>query len=340
MPRSPQEVRNEFDQEIAQASTPEDLERIRVRYIGRKAGLVRELLRSLGSLPPGERAGVGKETNLLQTHVTQRLSEAAQTLARQTPVTGKPGLDPTLPGRPPGVGLRHPIATVEAWIQELFLEMGYSVEDGPEVETDFHNFEALNIPPHHPARDMQDTFYLSDKTLLRTHTSPVQIRTMQSRQPPLKVIAPGKVFRRDSDITHSPMFHQVEGLVVAEGISLADLKGTLGYFCRRIFGESVRLRVRPSYFPFVEPGAEYDVSCILCDGEGCRSCGRTGWLEMGGCGMVHPAVFEAVGYDPERWTGFAFGLGIDRIVMLKYGVHDIRLFFENDLRFLSQFRDG
>ncbi len=340
MPRSPQEVRNEFDQEIAQASTPEDLERIRVRYIGRKAGLVRELLQSLGSLPPGKRAGVGKETNLLQTHVTQRLSEATQTLAQQTPVSGKPGVDPTLPGRLPGVGLGHPIARVEAWIQELFLEMGYSVEDGPEVETDFHNFEALNIPPHHPARDMQDTFYLSDKTLLRTHTSPVQIRTMQSRQPPLKVIAPGKVFRRDSDIAHSPMFHQVEGLVVAEGISLADLKGTLGYFCRRIFGESVRLRVRPSYFPFVEPGAEYDVSCILCDGEGCRSCGRTGWLEMGGCGMVHPAVFEAVGYDPERWTGFAFGLGIDRIVMLKYGVHDIRLFFENDLRFLSQFRDG
>jgi phenylalanyl-tRNA synthetase alpha chain len=340
MPRSPQEVRDEFDQEIAQASTPEDLERIRVRYIGRKAGLVRELLQSLGSLPAAERAGVGKETNLLQAHVTERLSEATRTLAHQAPTTGKPALDPTLPGRLPGVGLGHPIARVEAWIQELFLEMGYSVEDGPEVETDFHNFEALNIPPHHPARDMQDTFYLSDKTLLRTHTSPVQIRTMQSRQPPLKVIAPGKVFRRDSDITHSPMFHQVEGLVVAEGISLADLKGTLGYFCRRIFGESVRLRVRPSYFPFVEPGAEYDVSCILCDGEGCRSCGRTGWLEMGGCGMVHPAVFEAVGYDPERWTGFAFGLGIDRIVMLKYGVHDIRLFFENDLRFLSQFRDG
>ncbi|TDI12795.1 MAG: phenylalanine--tRNA ligase subunit alpha [Acidobacteria bacterium] len=340
MPRSPQEVRDQFDQEIAQASTPEDLERIRVRYIGRKAGLVRELLQSLGSLPADERAGMGKETNLLQAHVTQRLSEATRTLAHQAPTTGKPALDPTLPGRLPGVGLGHPIARVEAWIQELFLEMGYSVEDGPEVETDFHNFEALNIPPHHPARDMQDTFYLSDKTLLRTHTSPVQIRTMQSRQPPLKIIAPGKVFRRDSDITHSPMFHQVEGLVVAEGISLADLKGTLGYFCRRIFGESVRLRVRPSYFPFVEPGAEYDVSCILCGGEGCRSCGRTGWLEMGGCGMVHPAVFEAVGYDPERWTGFAFGLGIDRIVMLKYGVHDIRLLFENDLRFLSQFQDG
>jgi phenylalanyl-tRNA synthetase alpha chain len=340
MPRSPQEVRNGFDQEIGQASTPEDLERVRVRYIGRKAGLVRELLQSLGSLPPHERAGVGKETNLLQAHVTQRLSEAAQTLSRQKPATGKPVMDRTLPGRLPGVGLGHPITRVEAWIQEVFLEMGYSVEDGPEAETDFHNFEALNIPPHHPARDMQDTFYLSDNTLLRTHTSPVQIRTMQSRQPPLKVIAPGQVFRRDSDITHSPMFHQVEGLVVAEGISLADLKGTLGHFCRRIFGEAVRLRVRPSYFPFVEPGAEYDVSCILCDGDGCRACSRTGWLEMGGCGMVHPAVFEAVGYDPERWTGFAFGLGIDRIVMLKYGVHDIRLFFENDLRFLSQFQDG
>ncbi len=340
MPPSPQELRSQFDQEIAQASTPGDLERIRVRYIGRKAGLVRALLQSLGSLPSDQRAGVGKETNLLQAHVTESLSAAIQSLSHQSPAGGKPAVDSTLPGRPPAVGLSHPIARVSCWIQDIFLEMGYSVEDGPEVETDFHNFEALNIPAHHPARDMQDTFYLSDKTMLRTHTSPVQIRTMQSRQPPLKIIAPGKVFRRDSDITHSPMFHQVEGLVVAENISLADLKGTLGHFCRRIFGDSVRLRVRPSYFPFVEPGAEYDVSCILCNGDGCRSCGRTGWLEMGGCGMVHPAVFESVGYDPERWTGFAFGLGIDRIVMLKYGVHDIRLLFENDLRFLSQFRDG
>ncbi len=340
MPSSHEEVRSAFDKEIAGATTPEDLERIRVRYIGRKAGLVRELLQSLGSLPADQRARAGKEANILQAHVGAELDRLAKKLGSSGSKPRPKTLDATLPGRLGGVGLSHPIARVAAWIEDIFLEMGYSIEDGPEAETDFHNFEALNIPPHHPARDMQDTFYLSDKTLLRTHTSPVQIRTMQSRPPPLKVIAPGKVFRRDSDITHSPMFHQVEGLVVAEGVSFADLKGTLGHFCRRIFGDEVKLRVRPSYFPFVEPGAEYDVSCILCHGSGCRSCGQTGWLEMGGCGMVHPNVFESVGYDPERWTGFAFGLGIDRIVMLKYGVHDIRLFFENDLRFLSQFRDG
>jgi phenylalanyl-tRNA synthetase alpha chain len=269
--------------------------------------------------------------------VEAALAGAAAALRSDAPRSS--GLDLTLPGRRPERGLPHPITRIARRIEDVFLEMGYSIEDGPEVETDFHNFEALNIPPHHPARDAQDTFYLAGGMLLRTHTSPVQIRTLQARTPPLKIVAPGRVYRRDSDLTHSPMFHQVEGLVVAEGISFAHLKGTLAHFCRRIFGEGVRVRLRPSYFPFVEPGAEYDVSCILCDGNGCRACKGTGWLEMGGCGMVHPAVLEKVGHDPERWTGFAFGLGIDRIVMLRYGIPDIRMLFDNDLRFLAQFTD-
>ena len=337
MPETAEDIRRAFDQDVARAQDADALEQIRVRYLGRKAGLVRELLQGLGKLPADQRAAAGQEANVLRSHVATRLDGALRGLGSANESAGE-GIDGTLPGRSPSLGVPHPISAMQTRIEEIFLQMGYSVEDGPEVETEFHNFEALNIPKHHPARDMQDTFYLTENVLLRTHTSPVQVRTMLSRQPPLKIIAPGKAFRRDHDISHSPMFHQVEGLVVAEGISFAHLKGTLGHFCRQIFGTSVRIRLRPSYFPFVEPGAEYDVSCILCSGEGCRSCGRTGWLEMGGCGMVHPRVFESVGYDPERWTGFAFGLGIDRIVMLKYGVHDIRLFFENDLRFLSQFQ--
>ncbi|MGD8377632.1 MAG: phenylalanine--tRNA ligase subunit alpha [Acidobacteriota bacterium] len=340
MSLDPEKIRQEFDRDLAAASTPADLESIRVRYVGRKAGLVRAVLQSLGSLPAAERAAAGQAANRLRSHVEAALAEAREGLQAGPRPRRGPALDVTLPGRPPDRGLPHPIARTSARIEEVFLEMGYSVEDGPEVETDYFNFEALNIPAHHPARDEQDTFYVAARRLLRTHTSPVQIRTMSKRQPPLKIIAPGKAFRRDTpDLSHSPMFHQVEGLVVAEGVSLAHLKGTLSHFCRKIFGPSVRIRIRPSYFPFVEPGAEYDVSCILCDGAGCRSCKQTGWLEMGGCGMVHPAVFEQVGYDTERWTGFAFGLGIDRIAMLRYGVHDIRLFFENDLRFLGQFVD-
>ena len=339
MNRTPQQVREEFDRDLAGASSADDLEVLRVRYVGRKAGVVREILQSLGSLPPEERSAAGKSANELRAHVEGALQAAREAFGGGRKRAAAQ-LDPTLPGRRLGQGLPHPIARISTRIEEIFLEMGYSVEDGPEVETDFHNFEALNIPAHHPARAEADTFYISESVLLRTHTSPVQIRTMQSRQPPLKIIAPGKAFRRDTpDQSHSPMFHQVEGLVVAEGISLAHLKGTLSYFCRRMFGPQVNIRIRPSYFPFVEPGAEYDVSCILCKGNGCGACKRTGWLEMGGCGMVHPAVFEKLGYDPERWTGYAFGLGIDRITMLVYGVHDIRLFFENDLRFLSQFRD-
>src|SRR2546428_250901 len=253
---------------------------------------------------------------------------------------GGPATEPialTLPGRSQRPGSSHPITQVRTLIEEIFLEMGYTLESGPEIETDFYNFEALNIPPHHPARDMQDTFYVEGGLLLRTHTSPVQIRTMQKLRPPIKMVALGRAFRRDSDITHSPVFHQVEGLVVAEGITFAHLKGTLEHFCPRVFGRDLKLRLRPSYFPFVEPGAEYDISCIFCDGAGCSRCKGSGFIEMGGAGMVHPAVFEKVGYDPERYTGFAFGLGIERIAMLKHGIDDIRLFYENDLRFLSQF---
>ncbi len=330
-----QEIRRRFDSDLTEARDAAALEGVRTRYLGRRAGLVTGLLRDLRDAPASERAAFGKAVNDLKTHVEATLEAARDRLAgypaREAPI------DPTLPGRAQRPGAAHPITQVRALIEEIFLEMGYTLETGPEVETDFYNFEALNIPPHHPARDMQDTFYVEGGLLLRTHTSPVQIRTMQKRRPPIKMVALGKVFRRDSDITHSPVFHQVEGLVVAEGITFAHLKGTLAHFCRRVFGPDIKIRLRPSYFPFVEPGAEYDISCIFCGGAGCGRCKGTGFIEMGGAGMVHPAVFERVGYDPERTTGFAFGLGIERIAMLKHGIDDIRLFFENDLRFLWQF---
>ena len=329
------EIRREFDRDLAGARDPEALERVRARYLGRRAGLLTGLLRDLREVPSAGRAVFGKAVNDLKAHVEEAL-EAAQ--ARLVPGSAREApIDLTLPGRVQRPGASHPITQVSALIEEIFLEMGYTLESGPEVETDFYNFEALNIPAHHPARDMQDTFYVEGGLLLRTHTSPVQIRTMQKRRPPVRMVALGRVFRRDSDITHSPVFHQVEGLVVAEGITFAHLKGTLAHFCRKVFGKGITIRLRPSYFPFVEPGAEYDISCIFCGGSGCSRCKGTGYIEMGGAGMVHPAVFEKVGYDPELFTGFAFGLGIERIAMLKHGIDDIRLFFENDLRFLSQF---
>ena len=330
-----QDIRREFDHDLAEARDAAALEQVRTRYLGRKAGALTLLLRDLRDVPVAERAASGKAVNDLKEHVEASLEAARGRLERGAATD--PSIDLTLPGRAQQPGASHPISQVRALIEEIFLEMGYSLETGPEVETDFFNFEALNIPPHHPARDMQDTFYVEGGLLLRTHTSPVQIRTMQKRRPPVKMVALGKVFRRDSDVTHSPVFHQVEGLVVDQGITFAHLKGTLAHFCRRVFGPSVNVRLRPSYFPFVEPGAEYDISCIFCGGSGCSRCKGTGYIEMGGAGMVHPAVFEQVGYDPERCTGFAFGLGIERIAMLKHGIDDIRLFFENDLRFLSQF---
>jgi phenylalanyl-tRNA synthetase alpha chain len=329
------EIREQFDRDVAGAKDAAALDEVRTRYLGRRAGLLTALLRDLRDAPPADRASAGKAVNDLKAHVESVLESARGAAASKG--TDGPPIDLTLPGRAQRPGTLHPITQVRTLIEEIFLEMGYTLETGPEVETDFYNFEALNIPPHHPARDMQDTFYVEGGLLLRTHTSPVQIRTMQSRHPPNKMVALGKVFRRDSDITHSPVFHQVEGLVVGEGIAFAHLKGTLEHFCRRVFGKELKLRLRPSYFPFVEPGAEYDISCIFCGGAGCSRCKGSGFIEMGGAGMVHPAVFDKVGYDPERYTGFAFGLGIERIAMLKHGIDDIRLLYENDLRFLQQF---
>jgi phenylalanyl-tRNA synthetase alpha chain len=246
-------------------------------------------------------------------------------------------VDISLPPRLAWSGSLHPVTQTRRELERIFREMGFTVEKGPEVEDDFHNFEALNLPPGHPARDETDTFYLENGLLLRTHTSPVQIRTMQDRTPPIKMICPGRVYRRDLDATHLPMFHQLEALVVAEGISMADLKGALGSVWNRFFGARVEMRLRPGYFPFVEPGCEYDVSCQVCAGDGCRTCKGSGWIELGGAGMVHPAVFEAVGIDPERYSGFAFGLGMDRIAMMRHGISDLRLIMENDVRFLKQF---
>lgn len=322
--------------EIRQAQNSEELEALRVKYLGRKGALT-QVLRSLKELPPEVRRPAGQEANRAKAALEAALDLALTDLKEARRHGAGPVLDVTLPGRRPPLGRLHPLNQVMAEVCDIFLHLGFEAVEGPEVELDWYNFEALNLPPDHPARDMQDTFYFNDQVLLRTHTSPMQIRTMERRQPPVRIIAPGKVYRRDSDITHSPMFHQVEGLLVDRGVTFADLKGTLTAFVHEMFGPEVSLRFRPSYFPFTEPSAEVDIECVICGGAGCRVCKITGWLEVLGAGMVHPAVFEAVGYDPEEVTGFAFGLGIERIAMLKYGIDDIRLFFDNDLRFLRQF---
>jgi phenylalanyl-tRNA synthetase alpha chain len=322
--------------EIGPAQNPEDLERLRVKYLGRKGALT-GILRSLGGLAPEIRRIIGQEANRAKEALETALDEALRSLKDAARLAEPPATDVTLPGRRLTRGRLHPLNRIMAEVCDIFLHLGFEAVEGPEVELDWYNFEALNLPPDHPARDMQDTFYFNDQVLLRTHTSPMQIRTMEVRQPPVRIIAPGKVYRRDSDITHSPMFHQVEGLLVDKGVTFADLKGVLTAFVHQMFGPEVGVRFRPSYFPFTEPSAEVDIECVMCGGRGCRVCQATGWLEVLGSGMVHPAVFEAVGYDPETYTGFAFGLGIERIAMLKYGVDDIRLFFDNDLRFLRQF---
>ncbi len=323
---------------IGRAESSADLEQLRVRYLGRQ-GRLTLLLRSLGALPARERPLVGAAANEakreLEALLELRLGETRESERRQE--RARQRLDLTLPGRRPPVGSRHPLAQVQDEIIGIFAGLGFAVAEGPEVEDDYHNFEALNIPRDHPARDMQDTFYLSEDTLLRTHTSPVQIRTMQAQPPPVRVICPGRVYRRDADITHSPMFHQVEGLAVDQHVSMADLKGTLVLFARDMFGPRSKIRFRPSFFPFTEPSAEVDVLCFLCGGGGCRVCKQSGWLEILGSGMVHPQVLRNVGYDPEDVTGWAFGMGTERIAMLKYGVDDIRLFFEDDVRLLRQF---
>ncbi len=326
-------IRKEATASIELAASPEEIEALRVKYLGRK-GMVSLLLRTIRDLPEKERPKAGEIGNRVRQELEGRLEQKSSDLQERVQ---RRTVDVTLPGRPIPRGRKHLITQTLEDILSIFCSMGYKVVSGPEVELDYYNFEALNIPKDHPARDMQDTFYISDQVVLRTHTSPMQVRTMEKGPPPVQIVCPGKVYRHDSDPTHSPMFHQVEGLLVDKGITLADLKGTLTAFVQRIFGASTSLRFRPSFFPFTEPSAEVDIQCVLCTGEGCALCGGTGWLEILGSGMVDPAVYGFVGYDPEKYSGFAFGLGVERIAMLRHGVDDIRLFYENDVRFLQQF---
>ena len=337
-------LRAEFQQDSARVSSESDLQALRDKYLGRKNGLVTALMKSVASASPDLKPLLGKAANELKQDVEQQLNERRAALDATKAPAG--AVDISLPGRAPLIGRRHPLTIVREQIEAIFTRLGYQVLEGPEIEDDYHNFEALNMPAEHPARDMQDTLYLSGEvaglgrpaTLLRTHTSPMQIRYMESHEPPVRIIVPGKVYRRDDlDLTHTPMFQQVEGLVVGDGITMADLKGTLTAFAHELFEPDTKVQIRPSFFPYTEPSAEVFIGCVFCHGEGCPICKRTGWLEIGGSGMVHPAVFESVGYDPDRYTGFAFGMGIERIAILKYGVDDIRLFYENDLRFLEQF---
>ncbi|MBD3266339.1 phenylalanine--tRNA ligase subunit alpha [bacterium] len=322
-----------------QAETPQSLYEEKTRYLGKK-GKVKAVLRGLGQLSAEERPKVGQLANEVADELEDVYQNRLAELKEQetTRKLEEDAVDRTLPGAWKQRGAIHPLIQIQTEIEDLFYSMGYDIAEGPEIESEYYNFEALNIPPDHPARDMQDTFFMKSGDVLRTHTSPVQIRYMETHQPPLRMIAPGRVYRCDSDVTHSPMFSQIEGLVVDTDISFGDLKGTLDLMVHRVFGEDIGTRFRPSYFPFTEPSAEVDIQCFVCKGDGCRLCKGTGWIEVLGCGMVNPAVFEAVGYDPETYTGFAFGLGIERVAMLKFGINDIRLFYDNDVRFLKQFR--
>jgi phenylalanyl-tRNA synthetase alpha chain len=348
-------LRDQFAADLARATSARDLQALRDRYLGRRSGIVTSLWPLIAAAPPEARRELGRLANDVKREIEAEITRRLESLAS---APARPGLDVTLPGRRPALGHRHPIALLRERIEAIFARWGYEILDGPESEDDWHNFEALNMPPEHPARDMQDTLYLArplqrpvwagghaadaasnaPATLLRTHTSSMQIRYMERHRPPVRIIAPGRVYRRDNlDLTHTPMFHQVEGLVVGEGVTMADLKGTLVAFLHEFFTPETRVLFRPSFFPYTEPSAEVCIGCFACTGAGCAVCKRTGWLEILGSGMVHPAVFEAVGYDPERYTGFAFGAGLERLAMLKYRVDDIRLFFENDLRLLEQF---
>jgi len=328
-------LREEGLSRLGQASDPEQLELIRIDLFGRKGSLP-ALMKNLGRAAPEERPELGRLANRVKSELEAALEQVRERMV-QSKQSSLPALDVTLPGRRPARGGVHPVTRVMWEICELFERMGFSVAEGPEIETDYYNFEALNIPRDHPARDMQDTLYVSESVVLRTHTSPMQVRTMERRRPPVRIIAPGKVYRRDSDITHTPMFHQVEGLLVDRGVRFGDLKGLLIAFAHRMFGSDVNVRFRPSFFPFTEPSAEMDIQCVLCKGSGCRLCSQTGWLEILGCGMVDPNVYRFVNYDEDEISGFAFGMGVERITMLKYGIDDIRLFYENDVRFLNQF---
>ena len=322
--------------ELATAADGDAINEICVKYLGRK-GIVTHFLRTISQLPAAERPAAGQKANQVKKALDEAARKAEARIAAQQDLAGSQ-LDVSLPGRPLNRGTLHPVTQITNEICAIFSRLGFDVAEGPEIETDYYNFEALNIPKNHPARDMQDTFYISDNIVLRTHTSPTQPRVMEKQQPPVRIVAPGKVYRCDSDLTHTPMFHQVEGLLVDRDISFGDLKGVLTTFVHQMFDKQTSLRFRPSFFPFTEPSAEVDILCVMCRGRGCRVCGRTGWLEVLGSGMVHPAVFENAGYDTEKYTGFAFGMGVERIAMLKYGVDDIRKFFENDIRFLRQFR--
>lgn len=317
------------------ADSEEKLQEVRTEYLGRK-GQITLFLRNIPSLPVEERPVAGKQANLLKAKIEKEIAGRIEVM-EEAKASAPSTIDITLPGRKPKQGSLHPITRIQKEICSIFFKLGFHIAEGPEIETDWYNFEALNIPKHHPARDMQDTFYISDNVVLRTHTSPIQSRYMEKNDPPISIIAPGKVYRCDSDLTHTPMFHQIEGLLVDKGISFGDLKGVLESFIHQLFDEETSLRFRPSFFPFTEPSAEVDIKCVMCRGKGCRICSNTGWLEVLGSGMVHPAVFENVGYDTSKYTGFAFGMGVERLAMLKYGIDDLRKFFENDYRFLEQF---
>jgi phenylalanyl-tRNA synthetase alpha chain len=333
------EILKDAEREFAAAANLPVLDQVKARYLG-KSGAITEQMKGLGTLSPDQRKVVGARINLVKGQVetllkTRRDTIQSEELERQLAAES---LDVSLPGRGERMGGLHPVSRTLARIEQLFASIGFVAAEGPEIETDFYNFTALNIPENHPARAMHDTFYLDGGALLRTHTSPVQVRYMQNNPPPIRIIAPGRVYRCDSDVTHTPMFHQVEGLWVDESASFADLKGVLADFMARFFErDNLPVRFRPSFFPFTEPSAEMDIGCVMCHGAGCRVCSHTGWLEVLGCGMVHPNVFDHVGLDSERFQGFAFGLGVERLAMLRYGVDDLRLFFENDLRFLKQF---
>jgi phenylalanyl-tRNA synthetase alpha chain len=333
-----QQHRQDFDNKLKGCSSPDHLKQIRIDFLGKK-GCVSEIMKDLRSVPAEEKPLLGKYINGFKEHIEQALEE--KTLSLGAKDQGIPyalkGFDPSLPGRKEITGSIHPISQMLEEITSIFFSLGFQVEEGPEIESDYYNFEALNIPKDHPARDMQDTFYIDDDVVLRTHTSPVQIHVMENQEPPLRIIAPGKVYRCDSDISHTPMFHQIEGLMIDEKISFSHLKGVINIFLHQVFGKQTKVRFRPSFFPFTSPSAEVDIQCVMCSGIGCRVCSQSGWIEILGAGMVDPAVFKSVNYDSEKWTGFAFGMGIERIAMLKYGINDIRLFFENDLRFLKQF---
>ena len=341
-------LRETFSAELNGAASDRDVQAVRDRYLARKGGVIAALMKAVASARPEDRPALGRLANELKTEIETRVMERRAAVEASRSPAG--AVDVTLPGRRPRLGHRHPLTLVRDRMEEIFTRMGFAIVEGPEIEDEWHCFDALNMPAEHPARDMQDTLYLTVpvtgdsgrpddvRTLLRTHTSAVQIRYMETHKPPIRIVVPGRVYRRDDlDLTHSPAFGQVEALVVGEAISMAHLKGTLLAFVREMFSSRSRVRFRPSFFPYTEPSAEIDISCWQCDGAGCQMCKRTGWIELGGCGMVHPAVFESVGYDPEQVTGFAWGLGIERIAILRHQVPDIRMFYENDLRFLEQF---